>query len=84
MALTATLHTKSDGGRQWIGMGVLVSRISSPVVRSKGLLSKDPVLEGTTSEALVVFERHADDDGDPSWTMDFFYPVRSCTIPAVV
>ena len=48
------------------------------------MTGNDAMLESTTSEVLVVLERHADgrdDDEDPHWTTNFFYPPRSRTIP---
>ena len=44
-------------------------------------MGDDAVLKSTTSEVLVVFEGHDDDDGgdeDFSWTTNFFYLPRSC------
>ena len=79
-----TLHAKSNSGRQRIETGVLVGGISGSVVRSQRLTSEDALLESTTSKVLVVFEGHADDDENLSWTTDFFYLPRSRTIPKVV
>ena len=50
-------------------------------------MSKDAMLESTTSEILVVFERHddgGDNDENSNWTTNFFYLPRSRTIPEVV
>ena len=44
-------------------------------------MSEDAVLERATSEVLVVFKGHADDDEDSSWAASFFYLPRSRTIP---
>ena len=81
-----TFHVKSNGGQQGIRAGVLVSRVPGPVIRSKGLMSDDTILEGAMSEIGVVLKGHddGDDDEDSSWTTNFFYPPRSCTIPKVV
>ena len=57
-------------------MGVLVSRIPGLVIRGKGLLGDDTMLESTTSKVGVVLKGHIDggnDDEDSSWTMNFFY-----------
>ena len=81
------LHAKSNGGWQWIRMGVLTSRIPGLVIRGEGLVSDDTMLEGAMSEIGVILERHddgGDDDRDSSRTTDFFYPSRSHTIPEVV
>ena len=79
-----TLHMEGNGSRRRIGMGVLAGGIPGSVVRGQRLMSKDAMLESTTSEVLVVSEGHADDNEDSNWTMNFFYPPRSCTIPKVV
>ena len=79
-----TFHTKSNSSWQQIGAGVLVSGIPGSVIRGQRLTSKDVLLESTTSEVLVVFKGHADDDEDSNWTANFFYLPRSRTIPKVV
>ena len=81
-----TLHAKSNSSWWGIGTGVLASRIPGPVIRGKGLTGNDAVLKGATSEVGIVLERHdgGDDDEDSSWTTNFFYLPRSCTIPKVV
>ena len=82
-----TLHTESNSGWQRIGTGVLASRIPGPVIRGEGLTSDDMMLEGATSKIGVVLEGHddgGDDDEDPGWTTNSFYPPRSHTIPKVV
>ena len=53
-----TFHTKSDSSWRWIGAGVLAGGIPGSVIRSQRPMSEDMLLESTTSEVLVVFERH--------------------------
>ena len=79
-----TFHVKSNGGRRGVRTGVLTSRVPGPVIRGKGLVGDNAMLESTTSKVLAVFEGHADDDEDSSWTTNFFYLPRSRTIPKVV
>ena len=62
----------------------LTSRVPSPVIRGKGLVSNDAMRKGATSEVLVILEGHDDNDEDSSWTTDFFYLPRSRTISEVV
>ena len=56
--LFATLHMKSDGCWQGVGMRILVGRVPSLVIGGKGLTSEDAMLESTTSEILVVLIGH--------------------------
>ena len=82
-----TLHAESDSGWRRIGTRVQASRIPSPVIGGERLASNDTMLESATSEVGVVLEGHVDgrnDDEDSSWTTNFFYLPRSCTIPKVV
>ena len=85
--LLPTLHAKGDGGRQGIRTGIEAGGVPSSIIGGEGMTGNDAMLESTTSEVLVVLERHADgrdDDEDSHWTTNFFYPPRSRTIPKVV
>ena len=79
-----TFHTESDSSWRRIGTGVLAGGIPGSVIRSQRLTGKDMLLESTTSEVLVVFKGHDEDDEDSSWTASFFYLPRSRTVPKVV
>ena len=78
------LHTKSNGRWRGIRTRVLTGGVLSSIVGSEGLAGNDAMREGTTSEVGVVLERHDEDDENSSWTTNFFYPLRSRTIPEVV
>ena len=65
-------------------MGVLVSGVSSSIIRGQRLVSHDMMAKGSTSGVGVVLERHDGDDGDSSQETDCFYPPKSRTIPEVV
>ena len=83
----ATFHMKGNGGWRQVGVRILMGGIPGSIIGGQGLMSEDTVLESTMSEVLVVLEGHDDGGGDDesfSWTMNFFYPPRSCTIPKVV